>query len=154
MDEEPVVEEPIAEESEVSAEAAREESTTISSKKVGEDGLCEDYFFEQGDTLEILDHMVTVDRIGESGLRMTVDGQRYVLNTGDTEYAGDGIQVSLAPNNVFYFAADDPANGVQLRVGCRYDRNPNEKYIEDNGERICRQIYYDCQDAFDIDLDE
>lgn len=134
-------------------EALKEETTPVESKKIGEEGLCEDYFFEQGDSLHILDHEIIVDRIGKDALRLRVDGQNYVMNDDESDYLGEGIRLSIAEDKILYFSADDPSNAVIIRVGCNYDVNPNEKYVEGRGKNICRELYADCQSAFGIDLE-
>lgn len=129
----------------------REEVVAVESKKVGEEGLCEDYFFEEGDELHILDHAIKIERIGKDAVRVLVDGENYALNGGDSEYLGNGIRLSINEGNILYFSANDPTNAVVMRVGCQHSVNPNEKYVQDRGEQICEQMYTHCQEAFDID---
>lgn len=134
-------------------DAIKEESLAVPKSKIGEKGLCEDYFFEQGDELKILDHSIIVERIGSQSLRVQVDGQHYVINEDSSSYLGDGIRLAIAKDKILYFGADDTSNAVMIRVGCNYDVNPNEKYVEDRGIKICKEIYVNCQNSFGIDLE-
>lgn len=134
-------------------ETIKAESKPVTKDKVGEEGLCEDYFFEQGDSLEIVGHTIFVDRIGKGALRLQVDDENLVMADGDSEYAGDGIRIAIGDNKILYFAGDDESNAVMMRIGCDYEDNPNEKYVVDRGEQICKAVYRDCQERFDIDLE-
>lgn len=137
-----------------SRELEEEGKSVNNESAVKEEGLCEDYFFEQGDALKIMNHTVKVSRIASSSLRMNVDGERSVLGKGDAERLGDGIRVSLAENDVVYFGADDPNNAVNLRVGCEYDEDPVDKFVEKKGRDVCKALYEQCQDSFDFDEDK
>ena len=143
-------EEPVIEEVE-EVEIVKEETVPIPEKKIGEKGLCEDYFFEQGDSLDILKHTIRVDRIGDNALRLNVDGENYVMSDDDSIFAGDGIRLATAQDSILYFGSDDPSNAVMIRVGCRYDVDPNEKYVQDRGQDLCQEIYESCKESFDIE---
>ncbi|MGM5481748.1 MAG: hypothetical protein ACQESE_05065 [Nanobdellota archaeon] len=121
--------------------------------KVDENGLCEDYFFEQGDELEIAEHTIIVEKIAQSSLRLIVDDKRLVFGEGETERLGDGIRVELQENNVAYFGVDDPNNSASLRIGCDHDENPISKLVDQEGQKVCRALYDQCKESFDYSND-
>ncbi len=148
-----VLEEQLNEEESPVLEPVKEESVSVTKKKVGEEGLCEDYFFEQEDELYIMGHTIVVERIAESSVRVTVDEQPYVLAEESNEYLGDGIRLSIKNGAIAYFGLDHSSNAIMIRVGCSYNTDPNEKYVATRGKQLCTEIYEACQDSFDIDLE-
>lgn len=153
QDNQQIVEEIIETGDELFSDTLKEKIDDVTSKKVGSEGLCEDYFFEQGDILEIASHTVLVERIGKGALRLKVDNENYLLSEGNSEILGDDIEISLKPNAILYFGVDDSSNAAMIRVGCHYEDNPNEKYVEERGENLCEELYLNCQNSFGIDLE-
>ncbi|MFW5866029.1 MAG: hypothetical protein ACOCU6_02965 [Nanoarchaeota archaeon] len=121
--------------------------------RFSEEGLCEDYFFEQGDQLEIADHIILVERIAKSSLRLEVDDERTVFGLGDEKRLGDGIRIKLDDDNIAYFGVDDPSNAVTLRIGCDHDEDPIDKLVEKRGSEVCKALYDQCRDSFDFETD-
>lgn len=150
---EPIVQEP-------EPVVAKQESKTSSTStiKVGEDGLCEDYVLAQGQKLQAVGHDIIVTKIGSTAVRLSVDGEDALLNEKDEEYLGDGIRVGLSEDSIIYFQENDADNVVELRVGCKIDDNPNDKYVQQRGEAICEDLYNEfikqyesCKESFDIE---
>jgi hypothetical protein len=75
-------------------------------------------YMEEGDSIEIDGHTVTLDRVGESSIRVTVDGQSLTISEGgDEEFddAGD-YTVECKDGSIFYIeGADD--NSATLKLG-------------------------------------
>jgi hypothetical protein len=122
---------------------------TSKAKKV--DDLCEDYSLKQGESLELDGNTLIVDRIGRTGVLLSVNGEEFMISENDDERV-DEFLVELAEDDILYFAADDSDNSVLLRLGCKKSsENPNDKYIRQKGESICEQLYETCQSSFDIE---
>ena len=138
----------------IKADLLKEDVIEVTSKKIGKDGLCEDYFFEQGDSLRIVDHTIQVNKIADDALRLNVDGKNYVLAEKSSDIMGDGIELAIASGNIIYFGVDDSSNSAMIRIGCDYDDDPSEKYVQNRGENLCEEIYENCQQSFNIDLSE
>jgi hypothetical protein len=75
-------------------------------------------YMEEGDSIEIDGHTVTLDRVGESSIRVTVDGQSLTISDGSEEEfddAGD-YTVECKSGSIFYIeGADD--NSATLKLG-------------------------------------
>jgi hypothetical protein len=75
-------------------------------------------YMEEGDSIEIDGHTVTLDRVGDGSVRVTVDGQSLTIAEGaDEEFddAGD-YTVEVKDGSIFYIeGADD--NSATLKLG-------------------------------------
>ncbi|MFP4118766.1 MAG: hypothetical protein ACLFTH_01810 [Candidatus Woesearchaeota archaeon] len=120
---------------------------------VNKRGLCEDYFFEEGDELEIAGHTMFVERIASSSIRLVVDGEKHVFGEGDAERLGDGIRVELQKNNIAHFGTGDPNNAVSLRIGCNNDEDPVSKLMKKEGRKVCQALYEQCEASFEYGSD-
>lgn len=125
--------------------------TDIPTKTLGKDDLCEEYVFGDGDVLKILDHEIMVEAIGSSSVKLVVDGQRKILSQEENIYFDSGITLGLAKDNLFYYSVGSSQNVAEIMVGCNYDENPNDKYIQTKGESFCRSAYDQCLKTFGVD---
>lgn len=120
-------------------------------KTLSEKGLCEDYNFNEGDSLEIKNNVVTLDKVSTTTAKITVDKETVFLTTGDDEIIND-LRIELHEGNLHYFGANDEENLVVLRIGCKHsDEDPNEKYVRERGEELCQEVYTQCRGSFGID---
>lgn len=125
-------------------------NSDLPTKKLGKEGLCEEYVFSDGEELKILDHEIKVEAIGSNSIKLIVDGERKILGEEENERFDSGIKVGIAKDKIFYFAAGSEHNTAQIMIGCNYDDNPNDKYVKEKGEQICEKIYNQCLIDFEI----
>lgn len=117
------------------------------------DKLCEDYSFNQGDIAELDDARIAINRIGRSGVILSVNDQQFMLSEKDDEQVDDFL-VELAEGDILYFGTDDPDNTVLLRLGCESSsENPADKYVREKGLTVCQQILTTCQNTFDVEME-
>lgn len=121
-------------------------------KTLSEKGMCEDYTFNEGDSVELNGFDVTVERMSSSSVRVTVDKTTFFLASGKNKLIDEEFLVELRSGNLYYFGPEDPDNTVVLRLGCeRADEDSSEKYVRDRGKVICEQVYQECRDSFGLD---
>jgi len=119
-------------------------------KTLSEKGLCEDYNFNEGDSLEIKDTNITLDRVSSTTAKLIVDKETIFLTPGNDKVINN-LRIELHKGNLYYFGAGDKENVVILRIGCKYsDENPNEKYVRERGEKLCQEVYTQCRESFGI----
>lgn len=115
--------------------------------------VCEDYVMAQGQTITVGGHKIKIVKIGNSAVRLTVDGKEAILNEG--EVLRTDIKVELSEGKIMYWAEDDSENSVEVRVGCKTGEDPFDKYVRDRGHTICeslkKQVESVCETGFDID---
>lgn len=115
------------------------------------EGMCEDYSFNQGDIAELEQYTLSINRIGRTGVILTVNDQQVMLSEADDEQI-EGLLVELAEGDILYFGGDDPDNTVLLRLGCQSSsENPADKYVREKGQAVCQRLVTACQNEFNIE---
>ncbi len=133
-----------------SSETTLQEESLVSTSDL-KNGLCEVYYLEQKDSLQLDKHDILVDKIGSTSVRVIVDKEELLIASGEEVYAGTGIRMELPKGKLLYFGNDNEDNAVSLLIGCKRGENPNDKYIADKGKDICEDIYEMCKESFGID---
>jgi len=114
-----------------------------------QNGMCEDYFMKQNNTLTLNGHKLKVVKIGANAVNLDLDGSQFLLAKGKSTWKS-GFGIELQDNMLLYFGDDDASNSVQLRVGCKSKENPNDKYVADKGSSICQTLLNSCKSQFGI----
>lgn len=134
----------------VKPETNKTELEKIIEKTLSEKGLCEDYNFNEGDSLKIKNNVITLDRVSSTTAKLAVDNKTVFLKSGDNKVVDD-LRIELHEGNLHYFGYNDKDNLVVLRIGCKHaDEDPNEKYIRERGEKLCQEVYTQCRESFGI----
>ena len=112
-------------------------------------GMCEDYFMKQSNTLTLDGHTLKVVKIGSNAVQLDLDGSQFLLAKDKSTWKS-GFGIELQRNMLLYFGDDDASNSVQLRVGCKSNEDPNDKYVADKGSSICQALLNSCKSQFGI----
>lgn len=94
----------------------------VTVQSVDSDGLgmsveaSSEHFLEEGDSLTIDNHEITLVRVGESSVQVEVDGQRKIIANGDDDEFEDADDFQVEVQSIFYVeGASD--NGANLKLG-------------------------------------
>ncbi len=128
----------------------KNEVESVVKKTLSEEGLCEDYSLKEGEDISLDSHIIKVKRISKDAVLLLVDGENFYLSEGEDRRINDFL-IEIKPHKIFYFQANDPINAVTLRLGCKTTgEDPKDKYVREEGLKICKQIYDECRSNFNI----
>lgn len=124
--------------------------TQVTGTKLSDKGLCENYLFKDGDILKISDYEIKLEAIGDSSVKIDVDGEKAILSENEIESFDSGLKLEIKKGSIFYQGFQNEYNSVEILVGCDINENTKDKYVKEKGEKICDIIYNSCLEEFDI----